>query len=151
MTKFKMTIKRRMVLLVLIALIPLILLQLIGIMSQYSERIEEELKSSLSIAQTVELTFMNYLEENWSQQYAIGMAIIANPEWKREDIDKYINNVLSGKQNLKRYSWISPDGIVLASSNDEIVNVNARGMEFYIRILNGEQKIVSNLVVSNNL
>ena len=145
LTKFKMTIKRRMVLLVLIALIPLILLQLIGIMSQYSERIEEELKSSLSIAQTVELTFMNYLEENWSQQYAIGMAIIANPEWKREDIDKYINNVLSGKQNLKRYSWISPDGIVLASSNDEIVNVNARGMEFYIRILNGEQKIVSNL------
>jgi len=143
LTALRMTIKRKLIILVLVALIPLFILELKGISDQYNKNIYEELQLSTNNAETIKLSFMKSLEENWSQQYAIGVAIISNPQWGTRDIEGYINKVFSEKQDFKRYSWISPDGVVLASSNEDLSSVNVQSMDYYKRIINGEKKVVS--------
>ncbi|AOY75056.1 sensor histidine kinase [Clostridium formicaceticum] len=145
MLKLKMSLKLKLILLVLLALIPLITLQLIRIRNQYKESIEEELKTSINFAETINLTFMNYLEESWAQQYAIGVAILSNPQWSSREIENYINNVFSEKKTFRRYSWVGSEGIVLASSSDALNGVNVQEMEFYTDIISGKERVVSNL------
>ncbi|WP_242846872.1 sensor histidine kinase [Clostridium aceticum] len=140
-----MSIKLKLIVLVLIVLIPLITLQLAGIKKNYEENLREELESSIKFAQAIDVSFMNYLEESWTQQYAVGLAILANPQWGREEIKDYISRVFLEKRTLKGYAWISPEGFSIVSATSNLTGVNVQHMEFYQRIIQGEEKVVSNI------
>jgi signal transduction histidine kinase len=144
----KLGLRVKLIILVLVVLIPLIVLQVVRINYQYEESVEAELKSSEHFAQTVSLNFMNYLQENWTQQYALGLSILRNPHWNNKEMEDYMNSVISEKRTIKGYSWISTEGLVLVSSNSDVEGQSVRDMEFYKRIKNGEVKVVSNLIKS---
>lgn len=129
---------------VLITLMPLTIVHLGGLKHRYNLTIQDELLLSQKHAKTVGLTFMNYIEENWVKQNAIGTYIVINDHWTNEDIDRYLADIHYVKQ-LKGYSWISPDGITLASSNEAAIGVSVEQMEFFERVISGEKNVVSNL------
>jgi len=134
-----------MIILIFITLIPLLLLKAIEIKNTFKLNIEAELKSNQEFAQAIDISFMNFLTRTWTNQYAIGMAIATNPQWKEADITKYLESILPQDNIVIRYSWIDSKANVISSTLPELIGKNMSDREYVQDILNGSEKSIGNL------
>jgi signal transduction histidine kinase len=142
------SIKIKLSLLVILILVPLIFLQSYRINQEYKQHIEDELKASQDFAQAVSLSFVNYLNGIWEEEGAIGLAIVSNPDWTYEDIQKYMIDVVSKDNQILRYHWVSIDGIILASTNKKAIGLDVSKRQYFKRIIDGEKKVLTSLIES---
>lgn len=146
----KNKIRWRMILLIFITLIPLSILQAISVKSNFDSMIEMDLKSSQEYAEAIKVSFLNYLDRTWANQLVMGKVIISNPEWNSEDIEKYLKNTMSEDLVGGRYLWVSSEGTVITTTNPEEENLSLLDRPYIQRILQGEDKTISDLRVSAN-
>jgi hypothetical protein len=114
-----LTIRRKMVLLVLAALIPIFLLEIVRINSDFKEKVSMELKAGEDLANSVTSSFHNYIEEVWMSEAAIGSLFVSNA-MTADDIQKYLTEAETDEALLSELSWISADGIVIASQDQKL-------------------------------
>lgn len=142
-----------MTLLIFITLIPLSVLKVTEITSQMNLRVEAELESSQDFAEAINFAFMNFLDKIWLSQYAIGNAIVSNPNWKNKDIEQYLYNIALDDKIFSRSYWVNPKGIISTSINPVTANINLNDREYINEtinetineIINGKEKAVGNL------
>ncbi len=143
-------IRLKVIILIFITLIPLSFLKILDIRRNLNSSIEAELTSSQDFAEAISLTFVNFLEKTWTSQYMIGSAIMANPSWTSSDIEAYLESILPEDKAMLRYSWIDTKGKVIASTNQDIRGISLSHRDYIKRIIDGDDKVVSNLIVASN-
>ena len=138
-------IKLRMILLIFITLIPLSILKFTEVTNQLDSRVEAEIVSSQDFAEAINLAFMNFLEKTWLSQYAMGNAIVTNPNLSNKEIEQYFKNVALGDKTFIRSYWANPQGIITTSLNPLAVNIDLSKREFIKEIISGKEKVIGNL------
>lgn len=138
-------IKLRMILLIFITLVPLSILKFTEVTNQIDSRVEAEIVSSQDFAEAINSTFMNFLEKTWLSQYAMGNAIVTNPNLSNKEIEQYFKNVALGDKTFIRSYWANPQGIITTSLNPLAVNIDLSKREFIKEIISGKEKVIGNL------
>ena len=141
----KISLRTKLIALIFLVMVPIVLLNAFRIRNDFEQSIEAELKASQDFAEAFSMSFMNYLEKIWSDQYTMGVAIASNPQWGIEDIELYMYRILHNNQDILGYSWVGLDGTILASTNKEMKGKSIRDRAYYQRLLNGEEKVISDL------
>lgn len=141
-------IKSKLLILILIILIPLTLLQLLRIKNSHDDRIESELRTNQDLAEATSTSFINYVENIWNQELAMGMSFADNPFPDVQTMEKYMKDIVDKEKTILRYSWIGSDGVVIASTNSKLRGESLKYREHFRRVLSGEEKIISNLQIS---
>jgi signal transduction histidine kinase len=139
------SIKTKLIVLVLIILIPMTVLQTFRINTNYKNNIEAKLNANYEVAEVISMYFLNYLEEIWMGEYGLGVAISANYDLSSLEMKQYMEAFLKHDRIIQSYMWVSPEGKVIASTDDKVKVDSFIEEEYYKRIMNGESKVISNL------
>jgi signal transduction histidine kinase len=134
--------------LIFITLIPLTILEIYQIKSNFTESINRELDTSQDYCEAISNTFVNYIDKIWTNEFSIGQSISLNQGWSEEDIEAYLKKVFSDEEDILSYTWIKPNGDVVASTSTYAKGKNLIDREYMQEILNGKVKVLSNLRVT---
>lgn len=144
-----LSVKKKLYLMIIIIFLPLIVRQVIEIRSLTEKRIDLELKSNEDFAKAVSVTFTNYLERLWDTELSMGVAICNNSTHSNGEIGQYMKNILENQPTVREYGWIDAKTLKFTASSDpKAEEVSLAGREYIDRILNGEEKVVSDVIIS---
>lgn len=144
----KWGIRKKLFVLIFIILIPLVVLEVARIKRDYDNRVNEELDASEELAEAISKSFINYIEELWVQEAIMGSYISQNPHLSSEEIQEYLVEVQKYQKTIRRFTWVNPKGIAISSTNNKVIGKNLEHREYLHKILNGKDKVISNLVRS---
>lgn len=131
----------------LITLVPLILLQMINIHTNFNRNIKQKFNASEDVAGIVSKSFVNFIDELWVQELIIGRSIINNSSDVKQ-IQAYLESVANTDENvIRRAAWSNPEGVMLANSDKTLIGKTITDRDYYYKILNGQDKILSDLVI----
>mgnify|MGYP005837204517 CR=1 FL=1 len=142
-------IRTKLFLLILIGLVPLISLQAVRIHNYSKDKIETELRGAQDLAEAISSSFLNYVEEVWSQELALSTYFTINPDLSPGDIQLYLSEAAKNQKTAITFSWIDPEGFVIGSTNQKLIGKSMVECEYVIRVQNGEEKVLSDLVISH--
>lgn len=140
------SIKARLYILILTILIPLVILQAMGIASKYKQNIDLELNANEDFARAVSFAFTNYLENIWDTEYAIGLALMSHSDVHSAELEEYMRKVSSSQPGMLRYSWLSPEGVVIASVQHKSSGMFLCDRDYVRRINQGEEKVLTGII-----
>ncbi len=143
-----MGIQKRLLLLPLVVLVPLLLVQGFTYYEWFQERKEAEMRANLELARTVAKTFDAFVKEVLQTELAIGMAATSSPALLLNDLRSILAQATKANPALRNFSWVSPEGRVLASGNPRFENVNISKTDYYAKIRSGREWVVGDLIAS---
>lgn len=144
----KLSIKGKLYSIILIMFVPIILSHAIEIRSSLKRNIDLEIKLNQDFAEAVGVSFTNYLEKIWDTELSMGLAI-SNNDISSDKIGEYLQTVLGNQPTVRSYSWADPTTMkVIASSTKQAIGVSVAEREYIKKILNGEGKTVSDVIIS---
>jgi signal transduction histidine kinase len=115
----------------------------------FERSIESELKSNEDFADAVGVSFTNYLERLWDTELAMGTAILKSSTENIDEVGTYMEEIARNQPTISEYRWVDPDTEkIIASSAPDAIGVSLEGRDYINRILDGEEKVVSNMLVS---
>jgi signal transduction histidine kinase/CheY-like chemotaxis protein len=143
-----MGIRKRILLLILLAFLPLLLLQGFTYYMWFEERKEAEMQSNLELARTVAKTFDTFVRNVFATQLAIGNAATSTPAPSTSSLRRIL--VQAGNENMafREFAWISREGEVLVSGNPASEKKDLSGFEFYKTISDGRRWVVGDTYAS---
>jgi signal transduction histidine kinase len=143
-----LTIKTKLFLIILIILVPLTIVQLYFVFYHYNSVIESELEKNHDFAESIKMIITNHITGLDKDLYNIGLTIVNSPHMSTEDKNLYLTQQKNNNPAMETCTWMSPDGTILASSFKKAIGVDAQGRDFYNRILDGEDLVISDVMIS---
>ena len=142
-----LNIRKRLFLLFLIVLIPFLITQALTYYKWFKSRKTTELQANLEVARTLAVTFDLFIKDVLNTQDVIGRAAISTPPLSKSALRHILASAARESPAYRGISWISPDGIVQASSiHAEGIDVSRE--EYFQKIAEGREWVVSDLHVS---
>jgi signal transduction histidine kinase len=139
--------RAKLVLLVLLVTIPLFAFETIAVYRDVADRTEEELQASRELAQATSTAFVNYLENLWDSEYAIGTAIsLRKDALSPAETEAFLRAQLEVHPTVGGFSWLDPRGAVIASTVAGTRGQSLGDREHIKRIVDGKERAVSDLV-----
>lgn len=141
-------IRKTFFLLLMAVFVPLFLLQGFTFYQWYEDRKTVEMQANLEVARSVAGTFRSFVEDVLRTELAVGAAATASPRLSRDSLRGILKDARWENPALRDLSWVSPGGVILASSNPEIEKRNLRSSEFFKRAVSGEKWVLSDQFIS---
>jgi PAS domain S-box-containing protein len=138
-------IRARLFLLVALMLLPLILLMGWSYRQRYENRRDFAIQTELEVAQGIATTFAAFVAGIQQENLAIGYSILALAFNENPQITELLQKAAGDFPTITNLSWVSPEGVVLASSLPEAVGKNLYSRPYFNRILAGAQLSIGNL------
>jgi signal transduction histidine kinase len=143
------SIKKKLYFMILVIFIPMIIHQVYEINVLFERSIETELKSNEDFADAVGVSFTNYLERLWDTELAMGISILKSSTESIDELGAYMKEIASNQPTISEYRWVDPGTVkITASSAPDAIGVSLEGRDYINRILEGEEKVVSNMLIS---
>ncbi len=143
-----LSIKGKLYFLILFIFSAMTMHQVYEKMNFMEKSVEFELKSNQDFAEVLSVSFTNYLEKIWDTELSMGLAISVTKE-SSEEIGQFMKTVMENQPTIREYGWVDVSTLQMTiSSNPEAIGVSLAGREYINKILNGDDKIVSNMVNS---
>jgi signal transduction histidine kinase len=143
----KMKIRTKLLIIIAIAIVPMIILNIFMIRINHQQVIAQEQKTNKDYAEAISIAFSNYLEDLWSENLAIGLHIIESPAEDPTQIIAYLKKISVDYPSVRSFAYTDQKGIITYSSNTQAIGISIADRDYYKSIVNGEEKVVSNLVV----
>lgn len=143
------SVRTKLLILILIVLIPLIVLQFYRIENNFQDKIESELDAYENLASAVSTSFVNYIKGVWVQEGVIGLFFTSNNDLQVSDIQSYLRRIQNKDEIISSIHWISPDGTVLASTVENYAGTSLSQSKYVRRLIFGEEMVVSNILESH--
>ncbi len=141
---FEISIRTRIVVLLLITILPLAVLPALLYYDQFKEQrkalIQVEMEKARSVGGHLE-TFLNDLSR---QSLAIGLALSLH-SIEEGDASTILQKNLAEYPSLRSFTWISPEGLVLASTRPQALNTDRRDRDYFIEISSGKMTCITDL------
>lgn len=141
-------VRERLTLLVILIMVPLLALQVLGIYTNLERRADEELQASRELAQAATAAFVNYLENLWDAEAAIGTAISSG--LPAQSLDGYLATQLKVHATIVALSWVDARGVIVGSTNPAHRGRSMLNHTNIQRVLAGETDVISNLIDSHD-
>jgi PAS domain S-box-containing protein len=145
-----MGIRKRAFFLLVFAFVPLLFLQGFTFYKWYGESKEAEMQANLELARTVSKTFDAFINDVLHTQLAIGLAATASPPPSDDSLRRILLAAEETNPMLRSFTWSSPAGVNLVTTNTAVNNPKIRAEALVPRIVSGEEYGVSDLHVSPN-
>lgn len=142
--RFFRTMQGTLLLLLLAVLIPLLIAMVIVYSRTAERRRTEELQNNLELARAVAAAFNAYISDIRHQEMAIGLALTSPQPPSPEQANKLLSAAAGEFPAICHYSWVSPEGRILASSEQRIIGWSITDRPFFAQIAGGKDWIVSN-------
>ena len=142
-------IRARILLLVFIILIPLAILQGCRIASTYKDKVDAELYGNMQLAEAISKAFVNCVEELWAQEAMIGVHIADYFNMSPDQWEKMLKSYKESSELASAWLWIDQEGTVSYSTNPSFKGVSLKDRAYIKRLINGEEKVVSDLIMSH--
>jgi signal transduction histidine kinase len=140
------SIRAKLISLILIILIPFIVLYMVRILSFHSNNIDNEIDSNKHLVEVISTSFMNNIQEVWTQETTLNIIFTKNSELPQNEIQDYLKEALKNQKITDVFTWVSSEGIVIASTREDLIGTSVTERDYFHRILNGEDNVVSDLV-----
>ncbi len=144
------SIKMKLYIIIAVVMIPLLIVQLFSIFDNFQHGIEMELRSDQDFAEVLAELFQNYIRQIWAVEWASGLTISENPKDKAFN-RKYLREVKAVLPTIQAIGWVSTDGIIEICSDKTIEGLNIKDRQYIQRILNGEERVISELIIDRKL
>jgi PAS domain S-box-containing protein len=142
-------IRERLFLLITLALTPLLVLVGWIFYQRYHIRHAQALQTEVEVARGIATTFAAYIEGVQERNLAIGQAFITNPSYSAADASHFLTHTAALLPIVRSVSWISPQGIVTASSLPEAVGLDLSGRGYFQAVLAGQDWMLDDLLLSS--
>lgn len=147
---FPRTIRARLYLLLLTVLVPLLLIQAVFFYSRLEGRQANEFQANLEMARAVAGTFNEFVQDVLHQE----MAICINLTTLRHPSVDQMNQILEANRAaypaIRSFSWISPQGTIVASSMSNIIGEDVSDRSYVREIAQGKEWTVSDLLLARS-
>ncbi|HKZ50515.1 MAG TPA: cache domain-containing protein, partial [Dehalococcoidia bacterium] len=137
-----------MALLLLVVFFPGLLGQAGSHFGWLQERRALELQANLELARSVAATFDAYIRDIIHQELAIGLALTSPQPVSVEQANRLLAAGAAAYPSIYHYSWVNPQGRVIASSTIEAVGLEVGDLPFFREIVAGREWVVSDLFPS---
>lgn len=145
---FPTTVKATQILLLLVVLVPVLLVQARAYYDRFQAQRAQEFQANLAMARGVSATFETYLEDVLHQELAIGMSMTSSQFMLPEQSNRLLAQAAGDYPAIGSFSWLDPQGRVLASSAPEAVGSDLSDRQYVQRMVQGEEWIVDDLAPS---
>lgn len=141
------TVRRTLLLVLLVALVPVLLVQAVLHYNRFQEARAQELESNMEVARAIGGTFDAYVDHILSQELALGVALTSPEPHSNLQITRLLTESLRGYPSLRYYSWVGPDGRVMASSQSSVVGMDVGDRAYFRQIAQGKEWVVGDLMI----
>jgi len=141
------TIQGRILLLLLVVMVPIGLLQAGVYYRSFQAQHGAELQSNLEVARSIATTFDAYRQDVLHQELAIGMAFTSAQRVSPEEGQRYLLANAQAYPTVGEFSWISPQGRVLTSSQPEVVGQDVSEQPYYRQVAAGQEWALTDLLI----
>ena len=130
-------IRERLFLLIALALLPAFVLQGSISLQHYRTRRSQALQMELEAAEGVATTFSAYADGVRRQLDTVGQSLVTLSPYDEAQAERLLNIVTAQYTTIRSMYWVSPQGIVLASSLPGVVGYDLSDRPYFQRILAG--------------
>ena len=131
------SIKRLLLLPLLIVMLSLLLVQVGIYVRQYRHAIADEYRANLEMARAVAATFDSYVEEIRRDELALGESFLLPPESTPSQASALLQHTVSRYRAIESFSWISSEGRVVASSWPASTSIDVSRERWFSEIRRG--------------
>jgi len=140
--------KARLALLLAVVFVPIMIVTAYALHNRYQTSRERELQANLELARAVGKAFETFVYDVLHQELAIGIAITASPPLSDQDIQRLLDESAREFPSVRHFNWVSPAGIVLASSPPNLVGFRIDDRPSLKEILSGREWSINDLVLA---
>jgi PAS domain S-box-containing protein len=140
-------IRERLFLLITLTLLPALVLQGLISFQHYTTRRSQALQTELEAAEGVATTFSAYVDGVCQQLETVGQAIITLSPYRETRAQGLLKAIATRDTTIRSMYWVSPEGIIFASSEPGVVGYNLSGRRYFQQILAGRPRTLSGLNV----
>jgi PAS domain S-box-containing protein len=144
-------IRARLFLLIALVLGPILLLLGWIYYQRYNNRKNFELQSQLDIATVIASNFKTYLESIYRESHVTGKAIMAFDPFTTAKAAHVLNAFVRQYSGIRNMSWVSTEGIVIASSQQEFIGYNLSHRAYFQQVLQGREWAISDVMVRGSI
>lgn len=144
-------IRARLFLLIALVLLPIILLLGWIYYQRYNNRRSYELQSQLEIARVIASNFKTYVESIYRESHLTGQAIIAFDPFTVQKAAKVLNAFVHQYSGIRNMSWVSTQGVVVASSQPEFLGYDLSGRQYFQQVLQGKEWTISDVMIRGSI
>ncbi len=134
----------RLFLLLCAVLAPILLIQTYFYWDRFQTRRDQELQTNLELARAVSKAFETFVGDILNQELSIGIAAMA--PLLPHDLKRLLSKSAKFNGSVREFSWVGPDGVVLASSNPGSLGVDISQRTYFRTIAAGHESWLSNLI-----
>lgn len=139
------TVRGTLLSLLLVVFVPILLMVASNYYARFQEQQAAVLQNSVGVAHAVGITFGDFVRDVLHEEVAIGAVFTSPSSVSAAEENHLLVQSAQGYGSVLSYSWVDPQGRVVASSDPKIAGT-AVGDESYFRaILGGKQTVVSDL------
>jgi signal transduction histidine kinase len=143
---FTGTVQRLLVVLLLAVLIPILLAEVGLSLALLQDRRTLQLANNLVVARAVSSTFEVFLRDIQREELTLGLAIAPPAPLPPDEATQILTTVAEQYSAVREFSWLSPAGAVIASSDPTLVGAGLAGREDVQAIIAGASVHVSDLL-----
>lgn len=131
------SIRRLLLIRLLIVIVPLLLAQAWIHLRQYHAQIAEVYRTNLEVARAVADTFESFIEEVRHDALALGESFLLPPKLTPDQAELLLRRTADRFESMRSFSWISPEGRVVASSLPALTGRDVSREPWFQEILAG--------------
>lgn len=143
--EFWRTIQGKLILLILVLFVPTLLIQVYMYHDRLETRRAEELQVNLEFARAGAKAFEAFVQDVLHQELSLGLAITTLHPMSSEDITRLLEKSDIGNVAVRDFSWASPDGTFLLSSNPAMVGAVISDRTHFRDVVSGREWSVCEL------
>jgi PAS domain S-box-containing protein len=143
-----MSIRKRLLLLLLVVLVPVLVVQTAIFYDRYHSRRTLALQANLEVARMAAQLFGVFTNDIFRKELALGIALTSLPDTDPERIQDILSINKEDYPAILEFTWVSHMGEVIASTRSQMIGQNVVERAFFREILSGKEKVISDLIQS---
>lgn len=130
-------------------LTPFLLLQAGYLYERFQSRQANEFQANLEMARAVAGTLNEFVQDILHQELAICINLTMHQDLSVDQMEQILEANRAAYPAIRNFSWVTPDGLVLASSSAGTAGNNLSDRLYVRKILEGNESSVSEVLLSH--
>ncbi len=138
------SVRRTLLLLLVIVLLPELVIEVFHYRNTIENQRAQEVRANLDLARATAMSFDSYVDHILHEEATAGTALAS--DLSVNQTNRILAAASKADPSIRAYSWVSPEGKVIASSDPMAIGRDFSGDAYFQEILGGKESAVSDLM-----